>query len=171
MRQRSQILLLSGTLFALGACTNAVAPSAPAAVTVTVRAESVDPVVTTAGSVTWVKFALPLRFENTGATSVRVEPCASYIESRSGTTWRSAWSPVCAAGGASHRDIPPGETRDVEIQVAAALSGPGAPRWDAASMDVPLRYQAGYVGLGVSGRIPTVASNEFTFGLSHKARP
>ncbi|MCC7054647.1 MAG: hypothetical protein IT355_15355 [Gemmatimonadaceae bacterium] len=168
MRQRRQILLLSGTLSALGACTNAVAPPAPAAVTVTVtvRAASVDPVVTAAGSVTWVRFTLPLRFENTGATSVSVEPCASYIESRSGGTWRSAWMPVCATGGASLRDILPGEIRDAEIQVAAALAGPGAPRWDAASLDVPLRYQAGYVWHGVSGRIPTVASNEFTLGSS-----
>jgi hypothetical protein len=166
MRQRRQILFLSGTLSALGACATPVAPPTPAAVTVTVRAASVDPVVTTAGSVTWMQFTLPLRFENTGATSVSLEPCASYLESRSGTTWRSAWMPVCATGGASLRDILPGETRDADIQVAAALAGPGAPRWDAASLNVPLRYQAGYVAYRVSGSIPTVASNEFTLSLS-----
>lgn len=166
MRQRRQILLLSSTLFAVGACTNAVAPPSPASVTVTVRAASLDPVVTAAGSVTWVRFTLPLRFENTGSTSVSVAPCASYLESRSGGTWRLAWMPICATGGASLRDIPPGETRDAEIQVDAALAGPGAPRWDAASLDVPLRYQAGYVRQGVSGKIPTVASNEFTLSSS-----
>lgn len=157
-----QILVLAVSLSAVGACSSAVAPPDPSTVTVTVRAASVNAVVTTAGSATWVRFTLPIRVENTGATLIKFSPCASYLESRAGETWGSAWSPVCASVPDSRNEIAPGASLDAEITVAAALAGPGSPQWDSLSLDVPLRYQAGYLAAGVSGRIPTVASNEFT---------
>lgn len=165
MSQLRQMQLLAGVLLAAGACASAVAPSAQA--TVTIRATRVDAVVTVAGSVTWVQFTLPLRFENTGGTPVSLEPCASYLESRSAATWSTAWSPICSASGESLKNIPPGQSRDTQIEVIAALAGPGAPRWEADGLGGLLRYQAGYAFQGLRGRIPTVASNEFTL---HKSR-
>lgn len=137
------------------------------AVGVSVLLTSVDAQVSQTGSITWVAFALSVRFENLGETQVIFVPCASFLESLSGSGWRAAWRPIClAVDGSSLHHIPPGDKRTVEIQVTAALAGPGGPKWEGAGLDERLRYRAGYSFPGATGGMQTVPSNEFRINAS-----
>jgi hypothetical protein len=48
------------------------------------------------------------------------------------------------------------------MRVTAAIEGHGGPTWTAPGIDGSYRFVAGLIATGVTGLIPTVASNEFT---------
>jgi hypothetical protein len=145
----------------LAACSNAAEPRRPNAV-VTVQAPTLAAALRPGGSATWLDFTVPLTIRNAGSASFTFFVCGSRVEARSGNAWSTAWFPFCALGSSSPNDILPGETRTFTVRVTAAIEGAGAPDWTAPGIDGTYRFVAGLVVPGVSGLIPTVASNEFT---------
>jgi len=111
---------------------------------------------------TWIEFAVPVRIENTGAVPLEFTACASRLEAQTGSSWNAVWAPICSANASTLPAIPPGERRDVTMNVSAALDGPGSPEWRSDNVAGTYRFVAGLILSGVGGRIPTVASNTFT---------
>ena len=135
-------------------------PSAPAlSASVRVRVAEVVATRVMAGAVTWIHFTVPLTVENHGATDFRSVSCAAAVDVLVNARWTRAWSPVCAA--ASGDIIPAGATRNLDIAVGAAVSGPGAPTWSG-SPGAQYRVSLGVLTDRVDGELPRLTSNSFT---------
>ncbi len=153
--------LAVAALAAVAACSDSTGPIMTRAA-VTVPAPSLTATSVTGGAVTWIRFSVPVHIENTGFVTLMYSPCFERVDVRTGDTWAAAWTPDCAATEWIPLEIPPGESRDVDVQVQAAVSGPGGPQWLAAPGASEYRFVA-LLGLpAVKGRIPEFVSNSFT---------
>lgn len=145
----------------LAACSDSTGPIMPRA-TVTVPAPSLAATTVTGGAVTWIRFTVPVHIENTGMSTLQYSPCGGRVDVRSGDTWTAAWTPNCSATEWIPLEIAPGESRDVDVMVDAAISGPGGPPWLAPTAAVEYRFVALLASSTTNGRIPEFASNSFT---------
>jgi hypothetical protein len=140
------------------ACADATAPEHR--VTVVVQSETVTPALSTAGSVNWMRFTLPLAIHNGSPRPIRFDHCTSAVDAPTGGEWRVVWTPICPLSASSPGDIQPGETREVTVTIIAAVDGPGAPRWDNDQIDGTYRFRMGLIRNELRKVIP-VASNTF----------
>jgi hypothetical protein len=148
----------------VAACSHVTEPARPNAI-VTVEAPTLTASVISGSRVTWLDFSVPLVIRNTGSVAITFEFCASRVEARSGDTWRTVWTPICALAASSINDIPPGESRTFNARVVGAVEGVGSPKWTSGGIGGAHRFVAGLILPGVGGLIPTVASNEFTLSF------
>jgi hypothetical protein len=147
--------------WAATACASATEPSAPRA-TVTVQRDTIVASRVVGGSVTWIRFTVPAAIHNGGSVSLTYPYCVSVIEAPARGVWGVVWSPICALGSKTDLEIAPGETRQISVDVSAAVAGPGGPTWGSASVDGTYRLAVGLVAAGLDGRIPQIPSNPFT---------
>jgi len=141
------------------ACADATAPAARA--TVVVQTDTVAATVSTAGTVNWMGFALPIAIHNAGRRPILFEHCASAVEARAGSQWHAVWTPICALPATSLTEIQPGETRELVLSITAAVEGPGGPRWESAEITGTYRFKAGLFLEGRGRALPDARSNAF----------
>ncbi len=55
-----------------------------------------------------------------------------------------------------------GETRELVLEIGAAVAGPAGPRWESDEIDGTYRFRAGLIPAGRGGSVPGVGSNTFT---------
>jgi hypothetical protein len=145
------------------ACSSPTGPGDPRA-TVVVQRDMLATTSVVAGTVTWLRFEVPIAIENSDRVALTFVGCATTIEARTGAEWTTAWTPTCSTGTDSPLVIPPGEVRELTVSVIAATAGPGGPEWRAAGTDGTYRLVAGLIPANTGGRIPKVPSNAFTLG-------
>jgi hypothetical protein len=135
------IFALALGLSAAAGCTESTGPAFRASLTV--PRDSVTATITPAGTVQWLKFAVPITIQNAGRATVTFQYCNIGIDNRvAGDQWRAAWSPTCTVQAVSPDEIRPGETRELTVEVAAAVEGPGGPRWGSDEIDGTYRVHA-----------------------------
>jgi hypothetical protein len=156
MRHRS---LCCTALPLIVACADGTAPELRA--TVVVQSSTVIATVSAAGSIDWMRFTLPVAIYNGSRRLIRFEYCASAVEKAAGSGWRAVWTPICSLSADSPAEIQPGETRELSLDITAAVDGPGGPRWDSDEINGTYRFRAGLVPDGYSGVIPGTGSNTF----------
>jgi hypothetical protein len=150
------VVTLAGT-----ACSSATEPSAPRA-TVTVQRDTIVASRVVGGGVTRIRFTVPAAIHNAGPVSLTYPFCAAFIEAPARGVWDVVWSPSCVLGSSTDLEIAPGETRQIAVEVSAAVAGPGGPTWGSAAVDGTYRLAVRLVAAGLTGRIPQVPSNPFT---------
>jgi hypothetical protein len=114
-----------------------------------------------AGSVQWMRFTVPVSIHNTDVAPVTLAYCGNGIETPENSGWRSVWSPFCLLESTSQITIAPGDTRQIDFDVTAAVAGPGGPEWRNATVEGTYRITIGMIADNSGGRAPVVASNTF----------
>jgi hypothetical protein len=134
-------------------------PSAPEiSATLRVRSADLQAAQVTEGTVTWIRFTVPLTVQNLGVTDLRFIDCSAAVDALVSARWTRVWSPICAA--ASGALLPAGATRDFDLVVSAAIAGPGTPAWSGVP-DANYRVSFGVWSAGVDGKLPRLYSNSF----------
>ena len=148
-------------LLCVTACGDATAPRDPRA-TVVVRSETVDVIRSVGDGVSWMRFTLPIVIHNDGEHPLRFEYCASAVEQPAADGWRAVWTPICSLPAGPPGEIQPGESRELDLTVIAAVQRPGAPLWESAEIAGTYRFAAGLIPTNLRrGLIPHVGSNAF----------
>jgi len=160
MPLRGRTIFVVVATWAAEACSGTTDPRAARA-TVTVQRDTIEASRVVGGSVTWLQFTVPAAIHNAGSVSVTFSYCASVIEAPARGAWDAVWSPICALDSRAALEIAPGETREITVDVSAAVAGPGGPTWNSAAVDGTYRLAVGLVAAGLDGRIPQIPSNSF----------
>jgi hypothetical protein len=137
---KRSILMALAVVCGLG-CSEPTRPGAH--VRVSVASDSIVGTIVHAGDVDWLHFSLTVAIENRGGAPVEYTVCLSSIEGYDGAGWSTVWSPACFVLAASDGQVAPGETRQFELDVTAAIAGPGGPTWNSPQVAGMYRFQAG----------------------------
>lgn len=154
---RRSILVVIAVACGLG-CGEPTGPNAQ--VRVTVASDSIVGTIVHAGDVDWLRFPLTVTVENRGRATVGFTICMSSIEGNAGTGWSNVWSPACFVLSVDDDDVAPGDSRQFEIDVNAAVAGPGGPMWNSPQVAGTYRFRAGVYATDGSV-IDAAPSNEF----------
>ncbi len=157
---KRSILLAIAVACGLG-CGEPTGPNAQ--VRVSVASNSIVGTIVHAGDVDWLRFPLAVTVENQGRATVAFTICMSSIEGNAGTGWSNVWSPACfvlSAGDDDGDNVPPGDSRQFQIDVSAAVAGPGGPMWNSPQVAGTYRFRAGVYATDGSV-IDAAPSNEF----------
>ena len=155
-----QALFVAGLGCAGLACTDTTSPSVPRASAV-VQRDTIVPALITAGTVTWLRFTVAVTVHNTGTAALAFDLCESAVEVQAGSGWGPAWSPICALVLGSGPVIPAGASRELTVDVKAAVQGPGYPDWRATTVDGTYRLLVALASSGARRADLRVTSNAF----------
>ena len=159
MRRLTLLFALAGAM----ACSESTSPMRQ--VRVSVADTSIAATIVHAGSVDWLQFTLSVTVDNRSAVVVAFNPCMSSIEGSDGMSWSLVWSPICAFTGVGDPQVAPGEMREFDFSVNAAVAGPGGPKWNSPRVDGTYRYQAGVVALDGTA-LAVTPSNAFVVRIA-----
>lgn len=104
-------------------------------VTLSVMSDTLAAFVNTAATVSWLQFTIPVSIHNGRSEPMSIDFCLASVDEPSGTDWTMVWAPVCFLENRTASTIAPGETKTFQWPVAAAISGPGGPKWGGRTLD------------------------------------
>ena len=131
-------------LFALAsglACSGTTSPNQE--VRITIADTSIAATINHAGSVDWLQFTLRVTVDNRSSETVAFNRCLSSIERNDGMAWSRVWGPACFVTTSGDPEVSAGQQREFDLDVVAAVAGPGGPTWDSPTVDGTYRFQSG----------------------------
>jgi hypothetical protein len=129
-------------------------------VTISVTSDTLAAFVNTGPNISWLQFTIPVSIHNGESAPMSIDFCLASVDEPSGTDWKLVWAPICALeGSAAPPTIAPGETKTFQWPVAAAISGPGGPKWGGRTLDGTYRLS---VTIGANEKLE---SNTFAISV------
>jgi hypothetical protein len=128
-------------------------------VTISVTSDTIVAGVRTGPDISWLQFTIPVSIHNGQSAPVSIDYCLASVNEPSGTDWTMVWAPVCSAIATTAPTIAPGETKTFQWSVAAAIRGPGGPKWGGTTLDGTYRLSL------VIGANEKLESNSFVISV------
>ena len=126
-------------------------------VTISVTSDTLVATVRQAGDVSWLEFTIPVSIHNGQTSGLPVNFClASVLTASAG----EVWAPNCFLEGSSTLPmLAAGATQTFQWRVAAAISGPGDPKWGSRTVDGTYQLRL------AMGAEAVFVSNEFAISV------